>query len=150
MRPAGRTHLAIHTRQGGLLAGRQRSPLRVEIRREQWPRCRPDRQESHVRRPCRMRRPISSKSDICTEGMDDYAAGIKHEGGGHYPWVSPCLTSTMACTREYGGRQRGWKSIENSAEGTVVVVTGSPVNNTRFRFSDHPVQMPHMRAGSRK
>jgi hypothetical protein len=32
-----------------------------------------------------MRRPISSKSDTCTEGMGVYAAGISVKVDAHYP-----------------------------------------------------------------
>ncbi len=32
-----------------------------------------------------MRRPITSKSNTCTEGMDVYAAGISVKVGAHYP-----------------------------------------------------------------
>ena len=42
-----------------------------------------------------MRRPISSKSNTCTEGMDVDAAGISVKVGAHYPGRSvdlPCAT----------------------------------------------------------
>ncbi len=47
-----------------------------------------------------MRRPISSKSDTCTEGMDVYAAGISVKVGAHYPGRSvglPCATGIERC-----------------------------------------------------
>jgi hypothetical protein len=43
-----------------------------------------------------MRRPLSSKSDTCTEGMDVNAAGISVKAGAHYPGRSadlPCATA---------------------------------------------------------
>ncbi len=42
-----------------------------------------------------MRRPISSKSHTCPEGMDVYAADISVKVGAHYPGRSadlPCAT----------------------------------------------------------
>jgi len=45
----------------------------------------PDEQKSHTRRSCRMRRPISSKTDACTEGLGVDAAGISVKVGAHYP-----------------------------------------------------------------
>ena len=47
-----------------------------------------------------MRRPISSKSDTCTESMAVYAAGISVKVGAHYPGRSadlPCATGIVRC-----------------------------------------------------
>jgi hypothetical protein len=38
-----------------------------------------------------MRRPISSKSDTCTESVAVYAAGISVKVGAHYPGRSASL-----------------------------------------------------------
>ena len=47
-----------------------------------------------------MRRPISSKSNTCTEGMNVDAAGISVKVGAHYPGRSvslPCATDIERC-----------------------------------------------------
>jgi hypothetical protein len=53
-----------------------------------------------MRRPWRIRRQISSKSDTCTEAMDVDAAGISGKVGAHYPGRSdnlPCATGIVRC-----------------------------------------------------
>jgi len=46
-----------------------------------------------------MRRPITSKSNTCTEGMDVYAAGISVKVGAHYPGRSVYLPSATVIER---------------------------------------------------
>ena len=50
-----------------------------------------------------MRRPISSKSDTCTGGMDVYAAGISVKVGAHYPGRSAGLPCATAAERRRDG-----------------------------------------------
>ena len=54
-----------------------------------------------------MRRPLSSKSDTCTEGMDVYAAGISVKVGAHYPGRSAGLpfSATVAEKRRDGSAE---------------------------------------------
>jgi hypothetical protein len=51
-----------------------------------------------------MRRPISSKSNSCTEGMVVDAAGISVKVGVHYPGRSACLPCATAAVRSREGR----------------------------------------------
>ncbi len=50
-----------------------------------------------------MRRPLSSKSDTCTEGMDVDAAGISVKMGAHYPGRSVDLPSATVVERRRDG-----------------------------------------------
>jgi hypothetical protein len=50
-----------------------------------------------------MRRPLSSKSDTCTEGMDVDAAGISVKVGAHYPGRSVDLPSATVAERRRDG-----------------------------------------------
>ena len=49
-----------------------------------------------------MRRPLSSKSDTCTESMDVYAAGISVKVSAHYPGRSHIMPLCYRC-REVTG-----------------------------------------------
>ncbi len=58
-----------------------------------------------------MRRPISSKPDTCTEGMDVDAAGISVKVGAHYPGRSadlPCATAVERRRDESAEVSRGY------------------------------------------
>jgi len=63
-----------------------------------------------------MRRPKDSKSNICTEGVDVYVAGISVEVGVHYPG-RPVVSSVkrLPTSRGVGKKQ------QESAEGIVVM-----------------------------
>ena len=50
-----------------------------------------------------MRRPLSSKSNSCTEGMVVYAAGISVKVGVHYPGRSVYLPSATVIERWQDG-----------------------------------------------
>jgi len=65
-----------------------------------------------------MRRPLSSKSDTCTEGMDVDAAGISVKAGAHYPGRSAGLPGATVAER------RGDGSAEVSRGHTKVPSTG--------------------------
>ena len=57
-----------------------------------------------------MRRPISSKSDTCTESMDVDAAGISVKVGVSYPGRSvnlPCATDIERCWDRLAEVSRG-------------------------------------------
>jgi hypothetical protein len=57
------------------------SSVRLNLKEAAGKKRRPDEQKSPTRRSCRMRRPLSSKSDTCPEGMDVDAAGISVKVG---------------------------------------------------------------------
>ncbi len=65
-----------------------------------------------------MRRPISSKSDSCTEGAGVYAAGISGKVCAHYPGRSVRLPLATAAERRRDGRaevsRRHSSSIDRS------------------------------------
>jgi hypothetical protein len=61
-----------------------------------------------------MRRPISSKSNTCTESVGVYAAGISVKVSAHYPGRSVHLRKLL-CSEGYG------KNEQKSAEGIVRV-----------------------------
>ena len=65
-----------------------------------------------------MRRPISSKSETCTEGMYVYAAGISVEVGAHYPGRPVYLLRELPLSRG------GGKGRQESAEGILGLSTG--------------------------
>jgi hypothetical protein len=61
-----------------------------------------------------MRRPISSKSDTCTESMAVYAAGISVKVGAHYPGRSadlPCATGIVRCRDGSAEVSRGYSRL---------------------------------------
>lgn len=72
-----------------------------------------------------MRRPISSKSNSCTEGMVVYAAGIGGKVGVHYPGRSARLPCATAVARRREGRaevSRGHSKVESDRpEGPNIV-----------------------------
>jgi hypothetical protein len=111
VRPAGRacsTVITKITRSESLLPARQREGLaegqlrgrEVLVGRKPMAKRWPDEQEPH-RRAHRMRGPISSKSRICTEGVNVIAAGISVKAGAHYPGrpVAVPARATIAARR---------------------------------------------------
>ena len=75
-----------------------------------------------------MRRPLSSKSNTCTEGMDVDAAGISVKAGAHYPGRSAeLLGATVAGRRRDGSAEvsRGHsRSIDRTEGPNVKCVEG--------------------------
>jgi hypothetical protein len=61
-----------------------------------------------------MRRPISSKSNTCTESLYVDAAGISVKVSAHYPGRSATLLDELLSLRGEG------KKLQKSAEGIVV------------------------------
>ncbi len=108
------------TRQGEALAERQGCPPRGEIRRKPKAKRWPDEQKSHMRHACRMRRHISSKSHICTEGVYVDVAGISAKVNAHYPGRSTglprCGWLKFPSRVEAGGCGA---SSKNSTDGSV-------------------------------
>jgi hypothetical protein len=102
VRPAGRTCLSVNMRREhvslmtalqkeGLAEGQLRSRevfVGRKPRAKRWP----DEQKPHTRRTHRMRRPLSSKSKLCTEGVDVNAAGISVKAGASYPGRSASMS----------------------------------------------------------
>jgi hypothetical protein len=67
-----------------------------------------------------MRRPLSSKSDTCTEGMGVDAAGISVKAGVHYPGRSadlPCATGIERCREGSAEVSRGHSRSIDRTEG---------------------------------
>src|ERR1039458_7732286 len=95
VRPAGRTCLTVNiaNNEVSLLTTLQREgPAEGQLRRREasvgrkpmakrWP----DEQQPHTRRARRVRSPISSNPEICTEGAVVNVAGISVKAGAHYP-----------------------------------------------------------------
>ena len=80
----------------------------------------PDEQEPHTRQSHRMRRPNSSKSEPCTEGVGVYAAGISGKvarltlGG-----LTVCCVRRLRVLRGTGkGRQKSAEAIVGGEPGT--------------------------------
>ena len=108
VRPAGRTHLEARVLcrpdRGNCQPDGKGVHREVESQRKPQAKRRPDEQKSHRRRPCRVRRPISSKPGTCTEGMDVYAAGISVKVGAHYPGRSVRLPRARNVERRFDER----------------------------------------------
>jgi hypothetical protein len=66
-----------------------------------------------MRRASWMRRPISSKSNTCTESLYVDAAGISVKVSAHYPGRSATLLDELLSLRGEG------KKLQKSAEGIV-------------------------------
>ena len=67
-----------------------------------------------------MRRPLSSKSHSCTEGMVVYAAGISVTAGVHYPGRSvylPCASGIERCRDGWAEVSRGHSRFFDRTEG---------------------------------
>jgi hypothetical protein len=67
-----------------------------------------------------MRRPISSKSGTCPEGVSVYAAGISVKVGAHYPGRSDGLPRATGVERLWEGSSevsRGRSRLADRAEG---------------------------------
>ena len=62
-----------------------------------------------------MRRPISSKSNSCTEGMVVDAAGISVKVGVHYPGRSVCLPLATIIKRCWDGHTEVSRGHSRSA-----------------------------------
>lgn len=89
-----------------------------------------------MRRSCRMRRRISSKSNSCTEGMIVYVAGIGMKAGVPYPGRSVCLpraTLVKRCGDGHTEVSRGHSRSEMFDETEGPNVLSWPV---RLRFAD--------------
>jgi hypothetical protein len=84
-----------------------------------------------------MRRPISLKSDTCTEGVAVDAAGISVKVGAHYPGRSvslPGATDVKRCWEGLAEVSRGHIRSGHRTEGPNLSFDAGP-------FSDHLEQM---------
>ena len=68
-----------------------------------------------MRQPYGMRRPISSKSDTCTERMEVDAAGISVKEGAQYPGRSAGLPCATTVERRWEGTAEVSRSHSSSA-----------------------------------
>jgi hypothetical protein len=117
VRPAGRTCLPVNMRRSherlmtalqkeGLAEGQLRS-REVLVGRKPMAKRWPDEQEPHTRRTHWMRSPLSSKSKLCTEGVDVNAAGISAKAGASYPGESASMSErTTAAGKAVGSARR--------------------------------------------
>jgi hypothetical protein len=94
-----------------------------------------DEQEPYKRRTCRIRRPISLKSETCPEGMYVDAADISVKAGAHYPGRPQAMPRVLLSLRSDG------KWAEESAEAIVVRPTTGEGPNRMLKMETLAVRM---------